>query len=256
MKRFRIGFTTVTFRRKTAEQICEIAKRHEVDILEWGTDVHVPTPEEARRVRALCDEYGLTTASVGAYHRIGVENETPFSETIEIAKILGASRIRVWLGKKSSADFTPEERTALIAETRALVDMAKAEGIEIALEFHRRTYNDGGAVSRAFLDEINDPALSTYWQPFFRETPERDFLFDDDRSNLLAVLPHVSAAHVFTWDEQANRFPFARRRDEWRVFLDILRDSPCQDLIMEFVPNDSHVQLGADIAVLRDLLGQ
>ncbi len=256
MKQFRIGFTTVTLRNKTAEQVCKIAKRHEVDILEWGTDVHVPTPEEARKVRALCDEHGLKTASIGSYYRIGAENEVPFSQTIEIAKILGASRIRVWLGKKASADFTPEERESLIAETRALVREAESEGLTVAFEFHRKTYNDNGAVSRALLEELNEKSLSTYWQPFFRETPDKDFPFDVDRENLLTVLPYVSAAHVFSWDENATRFPFARHRDAWKVFLDILKESPCEDLIMEFVVNDSHAQLGADLAILRYLLSK
>lgn len=253
MKAFRFGFTTVTFRQKTADQICKIAQKHEVDILEWGTDVHVPNPEEARRVRALCDEHGLTTVSLGAYHRIGAVNETPFAETIESAKILGASRIRVWLGRKSSANFTPEERTALLAETRTLARAAADAGLSIAFEFHRKTFNDGGDVSRAFLEELDEPNVSTYWQPFFHETPDRDFRFADDRDNLIKVLPYVSAAHVFSWDEAANRFAFARYRDEWRVFLEILKGGDCRDLIMEFVPRDSHAQFGADLAVLRDL---
>ncbi len=256
MKRFRIGFTTVTFRKKTPEEICRLAKKNEIDCLEWGTDVHVPNAEAARQVRCLCDEYGLDTVSLGAYHRIGAQNETPFSETLESAKILGAKRIRVWLGKKSSADFTEAERTALIDETKALLREAEAYGMEIAFEFHRKTFNDTGASSRKFLEDINEKHLSTYWQPFFRETPDKDFPFQDDKENLLAVLPYISAAHVFSWDEEANRFPFARHLGAWKVFIDLLRESPCEDLIMEFVPRDSAVQFEADLAVLKNLVNQ
>lgn len=253
MKRFRIGFTSVTFRERTPEEICKIAKKNEVDCIEWGTDVHVPSPEAAREVRRLCDEYGLYTVSLGAYHRIGVPNKAPFSETLESAVILGAKRIRVWLGRKSSVDFTEEERAALIDETRALVCEAERYGIEIAFEFHRKTLNDTGASSLKFLEDANVKNLSTYWQPFFHETPDKDFPFDVDKENLLTVLPHVSAAHVFSWDEAANRFPLARHKDAWKVFIDILRDSPCEDLIMEFVPKDSPVQFMADLAVLRNI---
>lgn len=256
MKRFNIGFTTVTFRKKTPEEICKIAKKNEIDCLEWGTDVHVPNPEAAKEVRRLCDEYGLYTVSLGAYHRIGAPNDTPFSETLESAVILGAKRIRVWLGKKSSSDFTEEERAALIGETRALVREAERYGIAIAFEFHRKTLNDTGASSRKFLEDVSEKNLSTYWQPFFHETPEEDFHFDVDKQNLLTVLPYVSAAHVFSWDESANRFPLARHKDAWKAFIDILRESPCEDLIMEFVPNDSPVQFMADLAVLKNLVGQ
>ena len=163
MKRFKLGFTTVTFRGKTPEQICKIAKKNEVDCIEWGTDVHVPNVDAAKDVRRLCDEYGLQTLSLGAYHRIGVPNDTPFTETLESAKILGAKRIRVWLGKKSSADFTEDEREALMAETRSLLREAEAYDIQLAFEFHRKTMNDTGASSRRFLDEISEKNLSTYW---------------------------------------------------------------------------------------------
>jgi sugar phosphate isomerase/epimerase len=131
---------------------------------------------------------------------------------------------------------------------------AEAYGIEIAFEFHRKTMNDTGVSSRRFLDEISENNLSTYWQPFFHETPEKDFLFDTDRENLLAVLPYVSTAHVFSWDEAANRFPLARHKEAWRTFIRILKDTPCEALIMEFVPNDSPVQFMADLAVLRNIL--
>lgn len=254
MKRFQIGFTTVTFREKTPEEICKIALENRVDCLEWGTDVHVPCVEAAREIRRLCDSYGIKTLSLGAYHRIGVPTPTPFSETLESARILGAKRIRIWLGKKSSADFTEEERRAMTEETRVYLRKANAYGIEIAFEFHRKTLNDTGASSRSFLDEIHDKTLSTYWQPFFHETPDADFPFDTDRENLLAVLPHISTAHVFSWDEAANRFPFAKHKEAWRVFLRLLKDSPCEALIMEFVQNDSPAQLMEDLAELRQLL--
>ncbi len=254
MKHDKIGFTTVTFRKKTPEEICRLAVQNGINILEWGTDVHVPNPKAAREVRALCDRYELTTVSLGAYHRIGGENPTPFSETIESAKILGAGRIRVWLGTKSSVLFTEKERAALLEETKALAREAGAQNIEIAFEFHRKTMNDTGESSLAFLNALGELSVSTYWQPFFHETPEKDFLFADDRDNLLKVLPHISAVHVFSWDEAAHRFPFAYHKDAWREFLAVLEESPCEELIMEFVKDDSETQFAEDLAMLKTLL--
>ncbi len=254
MKRFEIGFTTVTFRKKSPEEICKLAQKHDLSIIEWGTDVHVPSIEAAKEVRVLCDTYGIKTASLGAYHRIGGNHTTPFTETLECAKILGAGRIRVWLGTKSSHLFTAEEREALLRETKALLRMAEPYDIEIAFEFHRKTLNDTGKSSLAFLKEMNMPRLSTYWQPFFHETPEANFPFAVDRENLLTVLPYISAAHVFSWDEAANRFPLAYHKDAWESFIDILKDSPCRELIMEFVLHDSEEQFAEDLAVLRDMI--
>ncbi len=254
MKSYRLGLTTVTFRKKTPAEICELAAKNNIRYLEWGTDVHVPTVEKAKEVRTLCDSAQIETVSLGTYHRVGIPSETPFSETLEIAKTLGAPRIRLWLGRKSSVAFTTEERSALIDETKALLAMAKPYGIELSFEFHRKTLNDTGKSCLAFLKEINNPALSTYWQPFFHETPEKDHPFADDRDNLMTVLPYISATHVFSWNEAAERFPFAYHKEAWRSFLTLLEDSPCQDLIMEFVVNDSETQLKEDLHELRTLL--
>ncbi len=254
MNRFDIGFTTVTFRKKSPEDICKLAKKHDIRILEWGTDVHVPNIAAAKEVRALCDAYDIKTVSLGAYHRIGGNNTTPFTETLECAKLLGAGRIRVWLGTKSSHLFTAEEREALLTETKELLRMAEPYGIEIAFEFHRKTLNDTGESSLAFLKEMNAPKLSTYWQPFFHETPEADFPFAVDKENLLTVLPYISAAHVFSWDEASHRFPFAYRKAAWQVFIELLKDSPCKELIMEFVLDDSEEQFAEDLSVFRGMI--
>ncbi len=254
MKDFRIGFTTVTFRKKTPEEICKIAVKNRIQYLEWGTDVHVPTVKDAEKIRLLCDAYKLQTISLGAYHRIGIPSDTPFSETLESARILGASRIRVWLGKKSSADVSEAERNAYLEETRELLRMAEPYGIEISFEFHRKTLNDTGKSSFAFLQEAKHPLLSTYWQPFFHETPENEFPFDVDRENLLTVSPYISAAHVFSWDEASHRFPLAYHETAWHTFISLLKDTPCRDLIMEFVLDDNEMQFEEDLSVLRGIL--
>ncbi len=256
MKSYKLGFTTVTFRQKTPEEICQIARQNNIFHIEWGTDVHVPTPEKAREVRTLCEEYGLETVSLGAYYRLGAPSNPSFSETLEIAEILGADRIRLWLGTKSSFAYTPEERGALINEIAMLMQEAEPYGIQIAFEFHRKTLNDNGESALAVLREIDSPAVSTYWQPFFRETPDAPFPFSDDLQNLLTVLPHISAVHVFSWDEAAHRFPFASHKEAWRTFLSTLRESPCEELILEFVKDDSEAQFAEDLAVLRELLSE
>ncbi len=254
MKPFKIGLTTVTFRQKTPEEICRIAQKYALDGIEWGTDVHVPTPDAAKAVRALCDQYKIKTFSLGAYHRIGGSNPVSFSDTLQSASILGAKRIRVWLGTKSSCLFTEAEKQQLLHETQELLRLAKPYHIGIAFEFHRKTWNDNGISSLAFLKEIHDASLSTYWQPFFHETPEEDFPFTVDKQNLLTVAPYISAAHVFSWDEKANRFPFDYHKEAWKTFLSLLSDTPCEELIMEFVLGDSEEQFAEDLIVLHNLI--
>ena len=43
---YNIGFTTVTFRKKSVEEIIDIAKKAAINCIEWGGDVHVPPDNE------------------------------------------------------------------------------------------------------------------------------------------------------------------------------------------------------------------
>lgn len=39
---YNIGFTTVTFRKKSRREICQIASENDIKYIEWGSDVHLP----------------------------------------------------------------------------------------------------------------------------------------------------------------------------------------------------------------------
>ena len=67
MNYFKLGLCSVTFRKKTAEQIVDIAKKADVSYIEWGGDVHVRSLEDAKKVKALCDKAGIKISSYGRY---------------------------------------------------------------------------------------------------------------------------------------------------------------------------------------------
>lgn len=71
-----IGFTTVTFRKKSRREVCEIAEKNGIKYLEWGGDVHLPPDNETalQEVIFLQKEFGLTAVSYGSYYRLGAEN--------------------------------------------------------------------------------------------------------------------------------------------------------------------------------------
>ena len=53
MNYFKLGLCSVTFRKKTAEEVVEIAKKAGVDYIEWGADVHIKTAEDAQKAKEL-----------------------------------------------------------------------------------------------------------------------------------------------------------------------------------------------------------
>ena len=56
MNSFRLGLCSVTFRKKTAEEVVNIAKKAGIGYIEWGGDVHVKTLADAKKVKELCEE--------------------------------------------------------------------------------------------------------------------------------------------------------------------------------------------------------
>lgn len=241
MNELRLGLTSVTFRNKTVDEILGIMEKSGLRYIEWGTDVHAKSEDDARAIRALCDERGVQTISLGSYYRVGDGDLPAFEADCRIADILGANRIRVWLGRKSSCLFTDEEKRAMLSEVRSLADIAGRYGITLAFEFHRKTLNDCGESCVEFLKALGDERVKTYWQPFFE---------GNDTANLDACLGFVDAVHVFSWDAAAHRFPLDAKADEWREFVKTSREV-CGDYILEFVVNDDEEMFMRDAKTLK-----
>ena len=62
---YNIGFTTVTFRKNSRREICQIASENDIKYIEWGGDVHLPPNDinALREVLSLQKEFGLTAVS-------------------------------------------------------------------------------------------------------------------------------------------------------------------------------------------------
>lgn len=242
----RFGFTSVTFRNKSAKEICEIALQNGIKYIEWGADVHAKSASDAAEIRALCDGYGIKTVSLGSYFRVGDDDILPFERDCESAEILGAKKIRVWLGRESSISTSAETRAKLISQTRTLADIAEKHGLVLAFEFHKKTYNDSAEKCLEFISDVGKPNVKTYWQPFS---------FGNDESELALILPELCEVHMFSWDENNVRFPLDAKEREWRIFLDTISDKSQIDFILEFVKDDDDVQFARDVQTAKKLLG-
>ena len=115
MNYFKLGLCSVTFRKKTSEEVVSIAKKSGVSFIEWGADVHVKTLDDAKKVKALCDKADIKISSYGSYFNCAGYDEGKWIDTCKIAKEMGAESIRIWLGKKNS-QFTNEKEYKLLLE--------------------------------------------------------------------------------------------------------------------------------------------
>ncbi len=240
------GVTSVSFRKNSVEEIIAATAAAGLDGIEWGGDVHVPAGEAglAREVRRRTEAAGLKALSYGGYYRLGSSSEKEFDGLLACAGALGVRDVRIWGGSKGSADLSPGEWAALVAEAKALAQKAAAQGIVLSLECHNWTVTDDWRAAKRFLDEVGSPALRMYWQPN---------QFRTEQYNLEAargLAPYVTNIHAFSW-EGDKRLPLEAHGDRWKKYLAVLADGRPHALILEFMHDDRIETLPEAARVLR-----
>lgn len=245
MDYFRIGLCSVTFRKKSAEEVVAIAKKADIDYIEWGGDVHVKTEEDARKVKALCDTAGIKISSYGSYFNCAEYNEEKWHKVCGITKALGAPSVRVWLGRKDSEKIGESEYKALLESTAKMCDIASAYGILVCPECHGNTFNNNTDAFLRFSKELQRDNFRTYFQSrYFRMEYDLDRI---DRTFSVTENVHVSYRDL-------KREQLFRKKD--KNYLDTLlkkfREKNFSGIVMvEFVAFDSEKRFYEDIKKLK-----
>ena len=155
--KIKTGMTSVTFRKKSAEDVIAIVKEAGLDGIEWGGDIHVPAGDlgTAERVRESCRQNGIEILSYGSYYRAGEQER--FRPVLETAIMLGAQTIRVWAGTLSFGKMPREELLRVAARLREDVSAARTAGIKGVIIERALPYRTGEghaqARRRLFLPE-------------------------------------------------------------------------------------------------------
>ncbi|MEV0219108.1 TIM barrel protein [Streptomyces sp. NPDC050704] len=246
----RLGLCSVTLRHLDAAGVLEAAVEAELECVEWGADVHVPAGDEAAavRVRAATEEAGLAVASYGSYYRAGRTDPAEFDGVLRSAVLLGAPRIRIWAGATGTDETSPEERAAVVEDTRRAATLAADAGVRLAYEFHRNTLTDGADRTLRLLAEVEHPNVRTYWQPPL-DVHDAEALLGLD-----TMIDRVAAVHAFSWWPGTTRHPLAARSELWGAVLDHLRaHAESLDVLLEFVPDNDEKILAREARTLRTL---
>lgn len=230
------GLVSVTFRKLAPAAIVELARRAKLAGIEWGGDIHVPhgNLKQAEDVARLTRAAGLTVAAYGSYYKVGhseAEGLT-FASVLATAKVLGAPVIRVWAGKQGSLQADAAYRDTIRQDALRIAELAAAEGLLVAFEYHGGTLTDTAASARALLEAVNHPALQTCWQPLGVDAAA-------GLESLRLVLPWLANLHVYHWAPGA-RLPLKDGAEAWRQYLDLAGTAGGDRYaLLEFVRDDS-----------------
>ncbi len=241
------GLVSVTFRDRPAEEVIRIAKDCGLIGIEWGENAHVmpDDPEGAALLREKTLENGLEVAGYGSYFRLCTADDPKeaFRRSLVSAKALGAPYIRVWAGTLPSAEADEAYREKAAAEARTICEMAAAEGVKIALEWHKNTLTDTNESAFRFLEQTGHENLYCLWQPTVALSMK------ERQEGLTKLGDRLLNIHTYYWPE-GKRAPFAGGLDEWRYYLE---DLPAGDryMLLEFVKANTPEQLAEDAEALK-----
>ena len=197
----KFGFTTTSVRQiKSLEKIVELAASCGVDCLEWGGDIHVKDIETAKRAKKLCDDKNIEISSYGCYYRAGSCDKEKWEEICKIASALGASYIRVWLGRKDSEKTDSSYYSTILSDLENMCEKAQEYSLAVCPECHDNTYNNNTDAFLKIRRDCRKENLYTYFQSRYKKRA-----YDIDR--IKRTLPFTKLVHISFSELRREQFP-------------------------------------------------
>jgi 3-dehydroshikimate dehydratase len=253
MPKIRSGLVSISFRKVEAGDLIEEVVKAGQRGIEWGGDVHVPHGDtrKAEQVARWTRDAGLESAAYGSYYRLADEDSPEIEAVLDSAEALAAPTMRVWAGKKASADADKTYREAVKSDARRICELAAKRQLRIAFEYHGNTLTDSIDSAADLFMDLPIENLDGLWQPPNGQ-PE-----DICEKSLNAILPRISNVHVFHWGKAggSERLALAEGKARWTRYFELLAADPKPRwALMEFVKDDSLAQYHADASTLNEIL--
>lgn len=233
-----LGLCSVTFRDKKPEEIIGLVKSAGLEVIEWASDSHVPEDDflNAEKISKMMDEANLKTSSYGTYYKLGTFSN--FENILRVAKIIGASTIRVWAGEESSINTSIEKREKIVEDAKRIGKLAEKEGINIGIEYHLNTLTDSPESAEQLMLEINLKNVLLYWQP------AESLSVKERIESIPKLAPWIVNVHVFHWQDYNNRYPLEQGYEEWKQYIERIEKKSLQNInyLLEFVPGEDQVK--------------
>jgi len=248
------GLVSVTFRKIIAEQVIAHVQQAGLQAIEWGGDIHVPHGDlqVAENVGNATRAAGLAVASYGSYYRLGDSEDLKFETVADTAVSLGAPVIRVWAGRKASADADATYWNAVIDDALRCADIAASRGLLIAYEYHPNTLTDTLETTLRLLDVTQHPAIRTLWQPIPGASVEENL------RDIRALVPRLQHVHAFYWlPDFHNRRSMAEGHADWVQYIRVIRQAGKEcPVLLEFVSDDDPSVLPGEATALEKIFAE
>lgn len=246
MSSFKLGLCSVTFRKKTVQEIVDIAKKAGVEYIEWGGDIHVKNLDDARKVKALCEDNNIKISSYGSYFNCAEYDESKWTEICQITKEMGANSVRIWLGKKDSEKTSEQEYNIILENTKKMCEIAEEFSLLVCPECHDNTFNNNTDAFLKIRRDISKDNFKTYFQ-------SRYFRMEYDLDRIDRTFDFIENVHVSYRDLVKEQLLRKKDKNYIDTLLKKLREKNFKGIVMvEFVINDSEKSFYADMEKLKN----
>lgn len=249
-----IGLTSVTFRNLTAYDVIKCCKKYGINRIEWGSDVHVPVGDtlNATQIKQECEKNGILISSYGTYYKCGAYSDAKeeFAKYVEIAKILDAKTMRIWVGIKNFEDADEEYIEKIVNELKIICDMAKEENIDIGSELHGGSLCNNKENSLEIVKRVNRENFGMYFQY------DWNYTLEENCDTLKSFIPFLKNVHVFNVNTD-GRHSLGENNGEniWKEFVKILKENEtCTNLLFEFLPKQTEECLKRECEILKKIV--
>lgn len=261
----KVGLVSISFRKHSPDRILQAAAKADLQLIEWGGDVHVPHGDlqTADEIVARSAQYNMGIAEYGSYYVIGKSAPQLFMSAAETARRLGTNTIRVWPGMNilvealtgkpspmaqieglpfSLQRISEQNYQEMVADAKRICDATP--DLTIALECHPGTLTETYPLALRFLQDVDRKNIKMMWQPNQMESLEYDL------KSIEALLPWIVGVHVFAWGRQGERFPLKQHEKYWHARLELLRRKEL-NYMLEFMPDDRLESLPKEAETLK-----
>ncbi len=226
--KMQVGFTSNTFRNiKNIEKIVAVAESVGADCIEWSADLHVKNIDDAKKAKKLCDDAGIPVCSYGSYYRVGKGDIASWRNVCEIADILSAPVIRVWLGSADSEKTDDETYNKLLEEIKQMCDIAGEFGISVCPECHDNTFNNNTDAFLRMYKDAEKENFGTYFQSRYKK-------YDYDMDRIRRTAPYTECVHVSFFDRNREQFPRLNPSYMNRIIKKLIATGYNKSIVVEF----------------------
>jgi len=255
------GLVSITFREHSLEGLVVLVTDVGLSGVEWGGDVHAPHGDlaTASRAKRLCEESGLEISAYGSYYRFddcleeGVGDGPEFEAVLDTAEAMGAPSIRVWAGRRASADVGEINFQRIVSRSREIGELASERGIRIDYEYHDNSLTDTHEATERLLDAVDHPNVRTLWQTPLQVGHAYRL------EGITRLANRISNVHCNYFAENGwpDALELSEGADEWGEYLQVLLDSAADRWIsIEHVKAGSVEQFKRDVATLQRWLSR